>query len=237
MKRFFSPLIFFAVCALFAEPADFKAQLKLADKGNADACMFIGKCYYNGMFNTPVNIIKAVKYLEIAAKGGYSSGMYNLGMIYYYAEGGVAQNKVEGVRLFYEAAKKGHPMAFDELKKAAEEGDSEALCGLGFCYMTGLGGAPKDPAKALDAWQKAADKDSARAYLSLGLAAAQGFGMPQDLTKAVEYWQKAGEYPDALRNLARCYEEGLGGLKKDPSKAAALMKRAKDIEKSLKKAK
>ena len=51
---------------------------------------------------------------------------------------------------------------FDEMRKAAEEGDAAAQCYLGICYQTGQGVAQDYP-QALKWLRRAADQNDAAA--------------------------------------------------------------------------
>ena len=55
----------------------------------------------------------------------------------------------------------------ENYRKAAENGDPEAMANLGYMYQEGLG-TPQNYSKAISWFRKAADKGSAKAMLSLG---------------------------------------------------------------------
>ena len=54
----------------------------------------------------------------------------------------MAQNKEEAAKWY---------------RKAADQGDADAQCNLGYCYKTG-DGVTKDPVRAVELYRKAADQ-------------------------------------------------------------------------------
>jgi tetratricopeptide (TPR) repeat protein len=95
--------------------------------------------------------------------------------------------------------------------QAAELGEAEAQCYLGFCFMYGQG-VDKDEAKSLTWFLKAAAQGNVGAEYCLGGAYYLGRGVLQDFSAAVKWWRKAGEHgnADAQFNLAGCFEKGEG---------------------------
>ena len=63
-----------------------------------------------------------------------------------------------------------------ELVKKAEEGDAEAQCVLGSCYLSGTG-VGKDEKEAVKWYTKSAEQGNARAQRNLGLCYYQGTGV------------------------------------------------------------
>ena len=94
---------------------------------------------------------------------------------------------------------------------AAELGEAEAQCYLGFCFLYGQG-VEKDEAKALAWFLKAAAQKHVGAEYCLGGAFYLGRGVPQDIATAVKWWRRAGEHgnADAQFSLAGCFEKGEG---------------------------
>ncbi len=95
--------------------------------------------------------------------------------------------------------------------QAAELGDVEAQCYLGFCFMYGQG-VEKDEAKSLSWFLKAAAQGNVGAEYCLGGAYYLGRGVAKDFSAAVKWWRKAGEHgnADAQFSLAGCFEKGEG---------------------------
>src|SRR3989338_3020925 len=89
-----------------------------------------------------------------------------------------------------EAVKQTPDQEFAMLLKKAKAGDARAQSNLGLMYYDGLV-VPKDTAKALEWFQKAAAQGYAEAQYSLGVMYANGLGVPKNAAKAVEWYQKA----------------------------------------------
>lgn len=84
---------------------------------------------------------------------------------------------------------------FSETKRDAEAGNADAQYNLGEMYESG-DGVPKDSAKAVEWYQKAAAQGNAGAQSLLGVMYAFGEGVPKDSAKAVEWYQKAAAQGD-----------------------------------------
>ena len=97
------------------------------------------------------------------------------------------------------------------LKVAAEQGDADAQCNLGYCYEKGLG-LKEDKAEAVKWYRKAAEQGFAAAQNNLGVCYRKGEGVEQDYAEAVKWYRKAAEQgdADAQYNLGLCYENGRG---------------------------
>ena len=90
---------------------------------------------------------------------------------------------------------------------------------LGVSYKTG-DGVDKDPAKAIEWYQKAAEAGDTTAMVNLGVSYKTGDGVDKDPAKAIEWYQEAAEAGDttAMRFLGVSYKTG-DGVDKDPAKA------------------
>ena len=97
---------------------------------------------------------------------------------------------------------------------------------LGWAYQNGLG-VPKDLGKAIELYQKTADKGNAYAQNNLGLLYQNGEGVPKDLGKAVELYQKSADQGNAFgqSNLGFLYQNG-EGVPKDLGKAIELYQKS-----------
>ncbi len=73
-------------------------------------------------------------------------------------------------------------------------------------------GAPRDYAKAVGWWRKAAEQGYAKAQYNLGVMYDEGLGVPQDYAEAVKLYRKAAEQGDAVAqgNLGLMYDNGQG---------------------------
>ena len=103
-----------------------------------------------------------------------------------------------------------------EVIAMAEAGDAEAQIALAQRYRFGVD-VSKDPAKAVEWFQKAAEQGNVQAQFSVGYmyAAAEG-GFERNLPKAVEWYRKAAEggHANAQVNLGNMYRSG-DGVSKD----------------------
>ncbi len=113
------------------------------------------------------------------------------------------------------------------LKKALA-GDASSQVSLGFMYAIG-DDVPRDMAKAVEWWQKAAAQGDADAQHSLGLAYSNGEGVPKDMAKAVEWWRKAVAqgHARAQFDLGLMYLHG-AGVPEDMAKAVEWWQKAAD---------
>ena len=105
----------------------------------------------------------------------------------------------------------------------ADLGHRDAQFKLGYLYMTGGGGLPKDERTAVSFYRLAADQGDSNAQVNLGSMHERGAGgLPKDEREAARlYTLAAGQgNPFGLNNLAWYYENGLGGLPKDDQQAA-----------------
>lgn len=99
----------------------------------------------------------------------------------------------------------------EALRKAAEEGDSEAQYQLGLIYLYG-NEEPKDAAKAFEWMSRAAAQNVVPAKRELGIMLASGEGTEPDVPRAVQLLSDAADNldPGALYHLGLMYEKGIG---------------------------
>ncbi len=83
----------------------------------------------------------------------------------------------------------------DEIRRAAEEGDSDAQGQLGIMLATGQGMDP-DPVEAITWLAKAADQGNITAIFNLGILYEKGIGVSQDDNEAVFWFWLAAEQED-----------------------------------------
>jgi TPR repeat protein len=88
--------------------------------------------------------------------------------------------------------------------------------------VAGGTGIPKDEAKAVEWYEKAAAQGHAEAQNNLGVMYDKGKGVPQDQARAVEWYRKAAAQgnPTAQYNLAIMYADGIA-IQKDELMAYA----------------
>ena len=98
---------------------------------------------------------------------------------------------------------------FDDLRKAAEQGDAKSQCDLGNTYHEGLNNIVRDPVDALKWWKKSADQGYAPAQYKLGNAYSDGYPLEEDLREAVRWYRKAADqgYAPAQHFLGMAYHK------------------------------
>ena len=84
-----------------------------------------------------------------------------------------------------------------ELKQKAEQGDANAQCYLGYCYLNGKD-VEKDPREAVKWFRKSAEQGLKEAQGYLGYCYFKGDGVEKDLREAVKWYRKSAEQGDAL---------------------------------------
>ena len=130
---------------------------------------------------------------------------------------------------FYD--KKDYANALIHFKKAADFNNPKALFYLGIMYRMGYG-APRDYNKALEYYRLSSSYGHVAATNNLGIMYHYGLGVKKDLNAACLMYKKAvdnGGSSLSFRNLAICYEDGLGDFKKDDGKAIEYYKKAIDL--------
>ncbi|MBE9606937.1 sel1 repeat family protein [Acetobacteraceae bacterium H6797] len=85
-----------------------------------------------------------------------------------------------------------------------------------------------DYGTALALWEPLARAGNARAQSNIGSCFAEGLGVPRDPKLALQWLTLAAEagHPTGERNLAALYLQGAEGIEPDPTRAAALYRRA-----------
>lgn len=114
------------------------------------------------------------------------------------------------------------------MQRAADAGSSEGQHRLALVFAEGLAGTPRDEARAVELFEKAAGSGHQRAQLNLGILYFRGKGTGRDLVQARAWLEKAaaGEDPYALYALGRAMDESQGAALADPVRAANLFRRA-----------
>jgi uncharacterized protein len=114
------------------------------------------------------------------------------------------------------------------IQRAADAGSSEGAHRLALVYAQGLAGTPREEARALQLFQKAATAGHTRAQINLGILYMRGLGVPRDLVNARAWLEKAAASgdPQALYTLGRAMDEGAEQIASDPVRAADLYRRA-----------
>lgn len=102
-------------------------------------------------------------------------------------------------------------IALKQLKKAAEQGETNFQNALGYMYQNGLGG-PVNKIEAIKWYMLSAKSDYVTAQFNLAMCYAEGDGVPRDAKTAFRWCLKAaqhGFYP-AQYQLGVFYFDGFG---------------------------
>ena len=157
----------------------------LADQGNAEAQVALGRLYLHGLVFPPY-FGRALEWVQKAVDQGHAEAQNTLAYMYKYGLGVPQDTRKE----------------LEWRRKAAEQGHTFALLALGEAYRDGKG-VPKDERKALELMQKAAehgDVGGIAALKELGRMYAEGIGVAKDEDKALEWYRKAAAQGDKDAN-------------------------------------
>jgi TPR repeat protein len=158
----------------------------LANTGNVRAQANVAHMYLEGEGTSP-DLAKARLWYQRAADQGFAPSQYDLGVMYLEGEG-VPPNLQTAISWLTKAADQGFLPAQQNLaelaffakdfkqallwyEKAADQGDGHAAFNVGSIYYKGLG-VPKDTARAIEFYRKAArlgQPDAAGALRQLGV--------------------------------------------------------------------
>ena len=138
----------------------------------------------------------------------------------------LVQLYVAGMYLFGYGVPRDYSEAVKWFRKAAEQGNVDALNNLGVAYRDGQG-VPQDYAEAVKWFLKAAQKGSQIAPASLGALYANGQGVPRDFAEAVKWFRVGAELGNAWAqyDLGVAHYEGKG-VRQDYAKSVAWFRRA-----------
>lgn len=147
-----------------------------------------------------------LRQLHALAANGFGTAQVELGLCY--AEGkGVAQNSVEAVKWFQQAA--------------TEAGSPTAQLLLAQCYETGQG-VRQNSVMAAKWYLAAAQEGLVEAQYQMGLCHGSGMGVPENLSDAFSWFRAAADqgHAGAQYAMAMCYAHGRGVANKNMSEAA-----------------
>lgn len=114
------------------------------------------------------------------------------------------------------------------IQRAADAGSAEGQHRLALVLANGDAGVARNPARAVELFEKAAAQGHRRAQLNLGLIYLRGQGVPRDLIQARAWLEKAAADGDvyATYALGRAMAESAAPVSADPTRAADLFRRA-----------
>lgn len=232
MKKLLLLILFLPICVLCGEEKAADPLRAVAEKGDAAAQYMLGNEYFYGTENRKVNYELAVFWYRKAAAQGYAAAQLNYGIC---LEQGLGVDRdPKNAQLFY--------------LFATEQGIKEAEFNLALLYLHGSGQNdpnlppekifPPDRVKAEQHLQNLVKRNFAPAMVELSAVMLNRENVTEQNRKdAVALLLRAEKLPGmtgkGLRFLADCYYGGIGGLKKDPAKTVALLRRAiekKDLD-------
>lgn len=184
---------------LYGLPKDDQKTLHWCEIGNAfeinDITRRLASCYAMG-FGINQDLPKAMEYFKQAALRGDLIAMKCLASNYRHGGNGL---------------KADYQLALTWYLKAAEAGDSEAMCEMGIAFTDGAMVTP-DYEKAVCWFERSVDAGNINALCNLASCYFKGHGVKQNFSKAVELYRRGAERGDALAicNLAACYFYGYG---------------------------
>ncbi len=114
------------------------------------------------------------------------------------------------------------------IQQSADAGSAEGAHRLALVFAYGEGGTPRNEARAVELFERAAEKGHKRAQLNLGTLYLRGQGVPRDLIQARAWLEKAAMNGDpyALYALGRAMSESQGPASADLVRAADLYRQA-----------
>lgn len=226
---------------LYDPEAAIKLLRRLADRGNAQACLMLGQQLHEHGANE-----EAAKYLMVASNKDNIPAKALLGEMRLKGDG-VEKNTQQGVRLLSEAAQAGYIDAQLVLAKAYHQGahlpckpersvywcKQSALRGseyaqlrLAVYYSTGYG-VDRDTRECYFWIRQAAKQGSAYAQACVGECLQEGLGVRRNKSKGAKFYAKAAAqgFHFATARLGLCYILGRG-VKQDKEKGVALLREA-----------
>ncbi len=188
----------------------FAKKAKLAKAGDNDARFAVAEALEKGI-DVKIDVFQAARWYREAALNGHIESQYRLARLLRTGATGLPQDKLAALKLFEDAASKGHPAS---------------AYAIGVSYQLG-DGVIKDLARAKAQYEEASKRNYPPAHNSLGLMYLKGEGVKQDLKSALESFEKAVAANDAwgMNNIAAMYEQGWG-VARDTAKAKEFYARA-----------
>jgi TPR repeat protein len=118
---------------------------------------------------------------------------------------------------------------FDKILRAANEGDVEAMAGMGEAYYFENQFVERNLTKAAEWWEKAANKGQSKAAYNVGIMYEKGEGVPQNKIKSAKYYKIAAEGGHVPAYLTNGYNHSWGkGVIKNDNEAFKWFKKASD---------
>lgn len=216
---------------------------KAAEDGFAEWQCDLGCCYFYGQ-GTKEDMAEGNKWYVKSAEQGSRQAKFNIGLSYYLGEG-VPKDYEKAIDWFRKAAEQGdadaqlhiawcledlhapHDEFTSAYRKAAEMGNRDAQCALGYWYLNGEEGYPKDIIEA-DRWfRRAAEHGEHEAQFQMGVSYDIGRSVKKSKKEAAKWYMRAASKNNvrALYELGCCYYYG-DGVRMDNRAAYSRFKRA-----------
>lgn len=215
-------IIFFLCFNLFAE----QTIVEKCDSGDIESCYQIG-INYEELEKYP----QAIKYFDLASKGGHSNAQFKLGNIYY--EGKKATRNIDEAFHYYKLSSrwnkdasfkvaqmylKGDGIKIDFKKaleyfiKANEQGHLDTEYYIGLIYASSSTDLNLNYKEAIKWWKISVEKKDERAQYNLGILYHNGNGTKKDFEKAFELYNDsiANGNNSAYYNIGLMYYKGEG---------------------------
>lgn len=191
---------------------------RAADAGHADAAEQVGSLRRKGK-EVAKDLSEAYHYYRIGAAACLDECQFWVGEFLTKGLGGVEKNESEGF-VWYE--------------KSALQGNTDAICALGWAYQLGRG-TQQDYGKAVEWFTKGSEKDDGFCQNNLARLVEDGKGVTRDLALARSLFELAvgNGCSRANYHLGRFYENGLG-VEIDIEKAKEYYAKVADKDKDAK---
>jgi TPR repeat protein/transglutaminase-like putative cysteine protease len=164
-----------------ASAAAIAEMVALAETGNVNAQLFLGKNYLDGDFGIQPDHKASLKWLEKAAAQNSIPAISYLTVVYG-AGLGVEQDQAK---------------ALTYAKKAANSGTSDGFVAMGQCYALGWG-VPKNEKTALEWYLKAANLSESIGMRMVGSAYRDGMGVKRDTLMAYAWYELATRHSKGI---------------------------------------
>jgi TPR repeat protein len=150
---------------------------KAANRENAVAQYYLGKCYVYLTIRSEEDLKQAVFWYQTSAEQNYVRAQYTLGLCYKTGLG-VEENPAQAICWYRKAAEDEYALAEYQVGKAYEKGK----------------GVEKDDEEAVCWYRKAAEHGLVKAQLKLGSAYYYGLGVEKKFKSAAKWFKKAADH-------------------------------------------
>jgi TPR repeat protein len=157
----------------------FRARLAQAERGDIQAQVFVGSCYYQGNEGVTKDLALAFKFFRMAAEGGDTLSQLYLAEQYHFGEGVERDERMASASV---------------LRAAKEGGDADAQFCTAFRYKQGLGYDAPNMKEAIKWYQAAVAQGNGDAQLQLGCCYDKGDGVYMNPGLALKLWRKCAQH-------------------------------------------